>query len=118
MYGLEVGTDVSGLKGRTIEQIAVGEHQAQLHLSNSASISIEGDFSMTSAGGAPTIFERPRDAAQALADRLGLDVVSADVLEPGVLTLEFSDGSQLRAYDSSDRYESYQIRIGDRLIVV
>jgi len=118
MYGLHVGTDVSALRGRTFEQVAVGEHQVQLHLSNGATISIEGDFSMAPAGGGPTMYSRPADAAQALADRLGFDVLSAEVLDPGVLTLEFSDRSQLRAYDSSDRYESYQIRIGDLLIVV
>ncbi|MBO3100622.1 DUF6188 family protein [Cellulomonas fengjieae] len=118
MHGLDVGTDISGLRGCTLEQVALGEHQVQLRLSNDASISIEGEFSVTSTGEVAITYSRPRDAAQILADKLGLDIAAADVFEPGVLTVEFTDGSRLCAYDSSDHYESYQICIGGRLIVV
>jgi hypothetical protein len=40
------------------------------------------------------------------------------VAEPGVVTLRVTDRSSLDLYDSAEHYESYQIMIGDRLIVV
>jgi len=87
MFGLEIGTDVSGLEGCELEQVAVGEHQVQLHLSNRASLSIEGSFSMTPAGAVPTTYSRPADAAQVLADRLG-----REVLRPGRPRLRLGSG--------------------------
>ena len=118
MYGLAIGTDVAGLEGRTLEQVALGQNEVQLRLSSSASICIEGDFSVTPAGGVPTLYERPTDAAQALADLLGAAVAIAEVAEPGVLRLQLTDGTQVHVLDSNDHHESFQIRIGERLVVV
>jgi Family of unknown function (DUF6188) len=118
IFGLEVGTDVSGLIDTTLELVAVGQHQIRLHLSDRISISITGELSLTDATGQRTGYGRPADAAQALTDRLGLDVVSAAVDEPGVLKVQFADACRLDIYDSNERDKSYQITIGDKLIVV
>ncbi len=40
------------------------------------------------------------------------------VAVPGVVTLRVTDRSSLDLYDSAEHYESCQIMIGDRLIVV
>jgi len=120
MFGLEVGTDVSALSGCSLESIDLTEHQVQLRLDSliGITLSIESDFSITPGGGKATRYDRPRDAAQALADRLGVVVTEAGVAEPGTLRLHWADGSLLEGFDSNKHYESYQIHMGERLIVV
>ena len=85
---------------------------------NGITLSIESDFSITPSGGEASRYDRPRDAAQALADLLGVVVIEARVVEPGTLMLRWADGSVLEVFDSNEHYESYQIHLGERLIVV
>ena len=120
MYGLAVGTDVSALAGCILESIDLTLHQIQLRLDSRRGVvlSIESEFSVTPAAGETVRFDRPPDAAAAIAARLGVEVLDAEVSCPGTLTLRLSDGSMLEVYDSNERYESYQIHLGERLIVV
>ncbi len=120
MYGLEIGTDVDALNGCTIESITISPHQVQLHLDSSRNIgvSVEGSFAVAGAGEDLVIHDSPPAAAQVLAARIGAEVVSALVESPGALTLRLGDGSTIEIYDSEDRYESYQINIGEQLIIV
>jgi Family of unknown function (DUF6188) len=117
---LDVDTDVSGLSGCRLESIDLAEHQVQLRLDslNGIRLSIECVFAITADGGDRSMYERPRDAAQALADRLGVRVVDARVADPGTLTLRWDDGSVIEVFESNEHYESYQIHLGERLIVV
>ena len=96
------------------------EHQVQLRLDslNGIRLSIESRFALTTGEGDRGVYERPRDAAQALADLIGVAVVDARVAEPGTLTLGWDEGSVLEVFDSNEHYESYQIHLGERLIVV
>lgn len=120
MYGLDVGTDLTPLTGCTLESIELTRHQLQLRLDslNGISLSIESDFSIRRVGGAAVTYGRPPDAAQPLAGLLGVKVVNADVTVPGTVTLSWADGSVLQVFDSNEHYESYQISLGERLIVV
>lgn len=120
MFGLKVGTDVGALKGCSLESIDLTEHQVQLGLDSLTGItlSIESEFSITGSGGEARRYGQPRDAAQALADRLGVVVTEAGVAAPGTLTLCWADGSVLEVFDSNENFESYQIHLGERLIVV
>jgi len=120
MFGLDVGSDVSALVGCSLESVDLAEPQVQLRLDslNGIWLSIESDFSITPAAGETSRYHRPRDGAQALADRLGVRVVQAYVAVPGTLTLCWADGSVLEVFDSNEHYESYQIHLGERLIVV
>lgn len=104
MFGLDVDTDVSGLSGCRLESIDLTEHQVQLRLDslNGTRLSIESAFAVTPGGGDRSAYERPRDAAQALADRLGVAVVDARVTDPGTLTLRWDDGSVLEVFDSNE----------------
>lgn len=120
MFGLEVGTDLSALEGCVLESISISRHQVQLRLDSlrNLAVAVEGDFSVAAPDGEVVVYVNPADAAQALAGRLGAEVVAAVVKAPGTLTLRFGDGSTFEAFDSEDSYESYQIRLGERLIVV
>lgn len=97
---------------------AIGRYDLQLHFSDHASISIVGEFVVTSPGGERAAFDQPIPAAAILAERLSSGVVEAVVAEPGVVSLRFSDGYGLYIPDSSDRYESYTINLEGRLIIV
>ncbi len=46
------------------------------------------------------------------------DSMSATGQRDGTLTLVFRGGSKIRVFDSSERYESYLIRVGEKVIVV
>lgn len=85
MYGLDVGADVSELTGCLLESIDVAQHQVQLRFDslNGITLRIESDFSLTPAAGETTRCDRPPAAAQALADRLGVEVVGAEMSTPG-----------------------------------
>jgi len=48
----------------------------------------------------------------------GVLVTEAQVLEPGTLTLRWEDGSVREVYESNEHHESFQIHLGERLIVV
>jgi Family of unknown function (DUF6188) len=49
---------------------------------------------------------------------LGHVVQRASVSEDGTLTLFFDNHHVLSVYDTSDQYESYQIRRGTQVIIV
>lgn len=120
MFGLEVGTDVGALAGCTLESIDLTQHQVQLRLDSLRGfvVSIECEFALTPPDGVTVRYERPADAAQDLANRLGVKVQRAEVLTPGTLTVQLADGAILEVFDSNEHYESYQIHLGERLIVV
>jgi hypothetical protein len=80
-------------------------------------ISIEGDFRFGSeASGEPKMDYR--HAAQNFADLLESRILKADAIQVDAVTVEFSDGTRLTVFDSSDQYESFQIKLPDRLVVV
>jgi hypothetical protein len=49
---------------------------------------------------------------------LGTTIAGASVVPPGTLRLTWSNGHVLEIMDSSERYESYVVTCGDKLIVV
>ncbi|KRB75116.1 hypothetical protein ASE01_17305 [Nocardioides sp. Root190] len=120
MYGLSPETDLSPLNGCKLTFLGFGRHQVQLAFSGDTpcSVSIEGDYIVTPSGRDATTFNEAVDGAAALLPLLGHAVVFASVPTDGTIRLEFDDGSVIEVLDSSARYESYQVSIGDRLLVV
>ena len=120
MHGLSSGTDLSPLNGCTLTFVGFGQHQVQLAFSGDTdcSISIEGDYLVTPSGGESTVFSDAVDGAAALLPLLGHTVTLASVPADGTVRLGFDDDSVVEVVDSSAHYESYQISLGDRLLVV
>jgi hypothetical protein len=56
--------------------------------------------------------------AAALLPLLGHDVTDASVPTDGTVQVIFDDGSVVDVLDSEADYESYQVHLGDRLLVV
>ncbi|WP_459182081.1 DUF6188 family protein [Streptomyces sp.] len=120
MFGLDVDTDLAAFQGCELESFSVSAHQVQLRCNSlrNVGVSIEGDFAVIPAGGPTVMYRRPPDAAGALAGLLGAEIAKALVTSPGTVSIRFSDGTVIEIYDSEEHYESYQINIGERLILV
>jgi hypothetical protein len=117
MHRIAKDTNLSSLVGKLVEQICVSLHQVIVRLEDGLYIAIEGDFSF----GIEAIAGKEmdyRNAATAFAGLLERRVVDAEVIREDAVVFKFSGEAQLTVFDSSDRYESFQIKLPDRLVVV
>jgi len=120
MHGLPVTTDLGELEGCDLTFVGFGQYQLQLGFSGDpdCGLSVEGDYLLSTSDGSATTFSTAVSGASGLLRLLGTRVVSADVPEDGTVRIAFADGTRLEVLDSSERYESYQLNLGRRLIVV
>lgn len=120
MYGLAKDTDLAAFVGCELEVVSIGLHQVNLIFDGlrQIGISIEGGYAVSDSHGEQTRYSAARDGASSLAALLGVKVEDARVEAHGTTALLFADGSAITVYDSESHYESYQIHIGERLIVV
>lgn len=120
MNGLGRDTDLTALNDSTLTFVGFGQNQVQLGFTGekSCGISIEGDYVVTPAGGESTTFSGAVDGAAALLPLLGHTVHVAEVPSNGTVRVVLKDGSVVEVLDSELHYESYQINLGDRLLVV
>ena len=119
MYGLPENFDGSFLIGRNLEMICFNANQIYLHFDGQVTITIEGTFSHQHAQSESdtAVISVPvsqSDLMQLLEHQIS--AISGD--KDGTLTLVFDDGQILRCYDQFPDYESYQIRHGDKVIIV
>lgn len=120
MYGLSPDTDLSPLNGCTLTFVGFGQYQVQLAFSGDTecAISIEGDYVVGPSGGQFTTFTGAVDGVAALLPLLGHSVEVAEVPSDGTVRLGFDNGAVVEVLDSKADYESYQMNLGDRLLVV
>lgn len=120
MYGLDPNTDLSALRGCTLTFVGFGQYQLQLALSgdSDSSISVEGDYTVSERGGPALTCTEAVSGATALLRLLGRTVESANVPENGTVRVIFDDKSVVEVHDSSAHYESYQLNLAGREIVV
>jgi hypothetical protein len=120
MYGLSPETDLSLLNGCTLTFVGFGERQLQLAFSGDVdcSISIEGDYTVAPKEHEPTTYSAAVAGAQALLPILGHTVGSATVPNHGTVRVVFDDGSVIEVLDSWSEYESYQVNLGGRLLII
>jgi hypothetical protein len=120
VYRLPEDTDLSAFVGCELGLVSVGLHQVNLNFDGlrKIGIAIEGEYAVTRPGEVQVRYSAPRDGAPVLVSLLGAAVTSADVTADGTTTIQLVDGTAIEIYDSETHYESYQIYIGERLIVV
>ena len=120
MYGLSPDTDLSPLLDCTLTFVGFGQYQLQLAFSGdlNCAISIEGDYIVSAPGRAPNTFSEAVAGAAALLPILGHSVTIAEVPSDGTVRVGFDDGSVIEVLDSQAHYESYQVNLGERLLVV
>ncbi len=117
MFGLPAELDLSFLVGPRLEQVAIGENEIIFGFELSISLNVQGDFSL-GAQEAETNFGSPRDAAEQAVALLGHAAVQESHTLSGDLFLTFDDGTRLSLHDTSEHYESYQIKRADEIWVV
>ena|SRR6266851_6360151 len=118
MYGLPVDFNSEFLVGRVLEQVCFNENQISLRFDADVGITIEGAYAYQDtplAEDAPTM-HAPASSSR-LMQLLGHSVSRAEGTPEGTLSLFFENGHALRCFDTPG-YESYQIRLGDRVIIV
>lgn len=118
MHGLPKNMDLSFIENKNVEQVCIGEHQIILHFDEYLSISIETSIYVSNDGNKPIEFAKLPEAAPVLCTLLGRCVRKAIGSPDGTLDLEFENGTRVVIHDDNERYESYQIKYGDKEIVV
>jgi Family of unknown function (DUF6188) len=119
VYGLPDDFALPSFRGARLVQIAIGQHQVQLNFDgDSRSVCIESKYTLEDpTRGREEFTDMPGGAAQ-LAALLGTHLDDVSGTRDGTLKLSFATGITVVIFDDSSHYESYQIRDGDRLIVV
>lgn len=120
VYSLPEETNLSDFVGCPLEVVSVSQHQVNLSFDGLGNIgvSIEGNYSVLRPDGEETLYPAAPKGAGELVALLGSVVTAAVVTEPGTTSFRFADGSVISVFDSEAHYESHQIFIGERLIVV
>lgn len=118
VLGLPEGEAFDFLGGRVLEQICFGQFQVQLRFDERVSIAVEGAVGVSGDGVAETTAEDPRNAGSALIALLGRTISHIRLPDAKNLVIEFDNGTTVRIVDSEEGYESFQVHVRDRVIVV
>jgi hypothetical protein len=120
MYGLGKDIDLSFLNARELIQVAIGVYQVQFGFDEDVIIYVESQFNYFD--GQEEWIWKPEPGAAQIAARtvalLGTTIKDFERNADGTLALSFSSGHRLTLTDSSREYESYQITLPGRTIVV
>lgn len=108
MFGLSKDTDLTFLIKRKIERIDYTDYQAQLYLTDSIIISIEGDCELNNES----------ISYENLSQLVEKSIFGVIIQDDSSIILVFVDGNRLKILDSNSNYESYQIITPDIDIIV
>lgn len=118
MYGLPADFDGRIFVGTTLGHVCFFVNQITFHFDQKIGVRLEGEYSLQmDPGSEPEIIEVP-EFHPGLTKLLEQTVKNASATRDGTLALQFSDGAVLTFYDRTPGYESYEISIGDRHIIV
>ena len=82
------------------------------------SISVEGRYRVADSIGETRVYGDAVSGAPALLPLLGRTVASATVPDHGTVRIVLDDGSLIELLDSSAKYESFELTLGSRSIIV
>jgi hypothetical protein len=119
MKRIPTDLDLEVLVGRQVEMVCFVAHSVSLHLDAHIVIRVEGPYTHRRHGDADTSepVEFPVSHSN-LPCLISNEIVGVRADEVANLTLRFSNGDTLRLLISDGPYESYQIKIADRMVVV
>lgn len=116
VFGLPDDFDGSFLVDRSLLQVSIGLHEVIFRFDEDVEITVEGEFKVV-VGNEGQVFRSPVEGGAASLALLQEVVSDVRGTTNGTLTLTFPS-SVLEIYDTSPRYESYQVRNGEQLYVV
>jgi hypothetical protein len=120
MNGGPANLDLRFLLDATLVQVCIGPWDVQFHFHPAGSIFVQGGWELRDHRG--VIVDRSSEVQAAerepfLVHRLlGLRVASTEVSAPPWLALRFDGGQELRIFDDSDQFESFQIQPGSIIV--
>lgn len=119
MYGLPKDFDASVFIGLTLERATFTKNQVIFDFEKSVSLLIEGSFAHSHEDKAKQedVKEPPIETSSVM-ELLECVVQTASGHEDGTLSIVFENGQSLTCYDDRPNYEAYQIKLGDRTILV
>ena len=118
MYGLPKGFDGQIFVGCALEMLCINTTQIYLHFSDQLSICVQASYSLQSNRDSQVRIVEVPMVEPDLFKLLEQLVIAASAREDGTLVLEFGNDFVFKCYDPTDLYEAYEIRHGDRTIVV
>jgi hypothetical protein len=116
MNGLPEQADLSSLVGQQIDQIRFSKWSVQLLFSGPIRIVIESSVCLSG----DTCLLRTEDyltEATAICQLIGSTVTSAERTSGGGLALQMSSGVRIDIENSNTCYESFQVHLGDEVLV-
>lgn len=118
MYGIPPGADLSFLLGTTLIQVCIGRHETILHLEPTTSIMLASDVRVLESE--LTVDLRSALVVGApLARLLSESITGVDGRADGTLRLFWTKADVVvEIIDTWDKYESYVITQGPRVVVV
>jgi len=118
MYGLPKDFDGQIFVGRALEMLCVNATQVYLHFGDQLSICVEANYSLQSNRDSEAHIIDVPAVEPDLFKLLEQSVTAASAQADGTLVLEFDNDFVFKCYDPTDLYEAYEIRDGDRKIIV
>jgi Family of unknown function (DUF6188) len=118
MYGSTANHDLGFLVGSTLFQACIGENDIILLFDDDISITIQTDFLIRDSSGLETIFEETLPAAASVVKFIPDMITKVLYQRDGTLCLWFSKGGSIEIYDTSEQYESYNVKHGTKIYVV
>jgi Family of unknown function (DUF6188) len=117
MHGLPEGFDPSFLVGLNLEQICFTENQVIFHFSSDVHITVESAVAYRRGASSERVLTIPiveSDLMSLLGDSVRLATAGRD----GSLAISFTSAKVLTCLDTSQQFESYQIRRGEDVLIV
>ena len=118
MYGLPENFDTSFIQGQTLEMVSFNANQLYLHFSGHVMITVEATFLYQESASQPAKPVQVPVKESNLMQLVEHTVTKASGDKNGTLSLFFDNGQTFQCFDSSKNYESYQIKIGEKVVIV
>lgn len=118
MYGVPNKEALQCFVGKELIQICFGATHVIFRFSDDVEISLEVAIKQVLPDGRVFVTDECWKQETWLPMLLGATVDLIDAIENKILRLKFSNGHTIEVVDESKEYESFQIKISDRLIVV
>jgi hypothetical protein len=118
MYGLPKHIELGFLLKKELQSVSFGLHEVILCFNDYLTINVTSECTYQSKAGEIVKIDSYIASATLICTLISQSIAEARGEEDGTLTLQFTNGDMLTIYDDSNQYESYQIKHGDKLIVV
>lgn len=109
MYRLDKLLDLTPLKGKEVEQVAIGQYQVILNLTDDFSIYIGGSYKYGKGDALVENNGQDPSSSKELVDLLGKEIINSYIESDRILSMHFSNDCILELIDDSDQYESFTI---------